>query len=89
MISAGMAKNSIGIYGLLTIIAICLGPFLNIGINYLFMKGTSAIAGIFADKNVTSLVDDLSSVMGIILAITSTVCLLLLISIVCFIRSAA
>ena len=52
----------------------------------LLLKLTAAVCGIFCDKTVTGLMDDFSAAMGMLLAMTGTVCLLLLISMVCFLR---
>ena len=43
--SASILKSSIGIFGLIVILAICLVPFFQIGIQYLMLKVTSAISG--------------------------------------------
>lgn len=87
LVSAGIMKNSIGIYGLLATIAICLGPFLRIGIHYLLLKLTSGICGVFALKQGGDMLQEMTDSMGLILAMTGSVCLMLLISIVCYIRS--
>lgn len=86
LISAGVMKNSIGVYGLFVIIAICLGPFLKIGIQYLLLKLTTAICSVFVNKDTNNMLQEMTGSMGLVLAMTGTVCLLLLISIVCFIR---
>ena len=86
LVSAGVVKNAAGIYGILAILALCLEPFLKIGIHYLVLKATAAIAGIFAPKTISELIADFSAAMGLLLAITGSVCLLLLISTVCFLK---
>lgn len=86
LVSAGVVKNAAGIYGILAILALCLEPFVKIGIHYLILKGTAAIAGIFAPKNISELIGDFSGAMGMLLAVTGSVCLLLLISTVCFLK---
>lgn len=86
LVSAGTMKNAAGIYGVLTIIAICIGPFLRIGAQYLLMKITSAVCSVFGTKRSTDLLQDFSNGMGLILAMTGTVCLLQLISTVCFMK---
>lgn len=87
LVSAGILKNAAGIYGFFATVAICLGPFLKIGIQYWLLKITTAICGIFAHKRTVALLGEMSGSMGLVLAMTGAVCLLLLISIVCFIRS--
>lgn len=89
LVSAGIMKNAVGIYGLIAIIALCIGPFLKIGIHYLLTKLTAAVCSVFSQKQVTKLVNDLSGAMGLILAMTGTACLLYLISIACFMKGVA
>lgn len=86
LVSAGVVKNAVGVYGLLAICAMFLGPFLQIGVQYLFLKATSAICSIFATKEITALIQDFSAAMGLLLAMIGTVCLLLMISSVCFLK---
>lgn len=86
LVSAAVVKNAAGIYGMLAILALCLEPFAKIGIQYLLLKFTSAVCGIFATKQVTELIADFSTAMGILLAVTGTICLMSLISTVCFMK---
>ncbi len=86
LISAGLVKSAAGVYGLLAIIAIAIGPFFQIGLQYLLLKLTAAVCSVFSDKKLTGLVEDFSGAMGLLLAMTGTLCLLLLISIVCFLK---
>lgn len=86
LVSAGLVKNAAGIYGILAILAVCLVPFLRIGIHYLLLKSTGALCGVFGSKRVSDLISDFSSAMGLLLAMTGSECLLLLISTVCFLR---
>lgn len=86
LVSAGVVKNAAGIYGILAIIAVCLGPFLRIGTHYLLLKATGAVCSIFGSKSTTELIQDFTAAMGLLLAMTGSVCLLLLISGVCFLR---
>ncbi len=86
LVGAGVMKSAAGIYGLLAILAVWIGPFLQIGIQYLLLKVTAAVCGVFGIKHFTELVNNFSAVMGFLLAMTGTVCLLLLISTVCFMK---
>ena len=86
LIGAAMVKNSVGIYGMLALIAIVIGPLFKIAIQYMLLKLTSAVCGIFCDKTIAGLIEDFSGAMGLLLAMTGTVCLLLLISVVCFLK---
>ena len=86
LVSAGVMKSAAGIYGLLAILAICLGPFVRIGVQYLMLKLTAAACAVFGTKSFSGLVQDFSAGMGMLLAMTGTMCLLLLISTVCFMK---
>ena len=86
LVSAGLAKNAAGIYGILAILAVFLRPFLRIGIHYLVLKATASVCAIFGSKPMTELIGDFSTAMGLLLAMTGSSCLLLLISTVCFLK---
>ena len=86
LVSAGIMKNAAGVYGVLAIIAVFIGPFLEIGIQYLLLKLTGAVCNIFGNKQTVTLINNFSTGMGIILAMIGTVCVLLLISLVCFMK---
>ena len=86
LVSAGMVKNSVGIGGMLVVIAITIVPFLRIGLQYLLMKLTAAVCSLFCDKTVTDLISDFSGAMGFLLGMTGAVCLIFLISLVCFLK---
>ena len=86
LVSAGLVRNAAGIYGILALLAVFAGPFLRIGCHYLLLKLTGSVCAVFGGKKCTGLVSDFSSAMGLLLGITGSVCLLQLISIVCFLR---
>lgn len=86
LVGAGTVKNAAGIYGFFAIIAIWIGPFLQIGVHYLLLKATGAVCSVFAGKEHTELIQDFSSAMGLLLAMTGTICLMLLISLVCYLK---
>lgn len=86
LISAGTMKNSAGIYGILSIIAVFIGPFLKIGVSYIVMKISVAICSVFASKQAGVLLNDFSAAMGMVLGMIGTVCVLLLIGVASFMR---
>lgn len=86
LVSAGTIKNAVGIYGMFAILAIWLGPFLKIGAQYLLLKGTGTICSAFGSKEINSVIQDFSTAMGFLLAMTGALCLMLMISLVCFLR---
>lgn len=86
LVSAGTVKNAVGLYGLFAVLAIWMGPFLRIGAHYLLLRFTGAVCSVFGSKRITDLIQDFATAMGFLLAMTGSVCLMLLISTVCFMR---
>lgn len=86
LVSAGLMKNAAGTYGLLAVIALWVGPSLQIGIQYLMLKTTAGICEMFGAKQMSELMKDFSSAMGIVLAMTGTVCMMFIISTICFMK---
>ena len=86
LVGAGIVKNAAGVYGLLAILALCLEPFARIGLHFLLLKATGAVCAVVATKQATELVDDFSAAMGMLVAVIGSICLMLLISIVCFMK---
>lgn len=86
LVSASVMKNAVGVYGVLAILSIWIAPFLKIGVQYLFLKATGAVCSAFQLKRVSALLADFTSALGLMLGMTGTVSVLLLVSIVCFMR---
>ena len=86
LVSAGLVKNSVGIYGCLAVCAMVTGPFLQIGVHYLLLKATGALCQVIGGSREAGLIEDFSSAMGLILGMTGAMGLILLISVVCFLR---
>lgn len=86
LVSAGVMKNAAGIYGLLAVLAILIGPFLRIGVQYIMLKFTSAVNSVFSQKESADLIKKFADVMGLLLGMTGTASLLSLVSTVCFMK---
>lgn len=86
LVSAGVMKNAVGVYGLLALIAIWIAPFLQIGAQYLLLKLTAALCQIFDIKAVNEVIQAFSTAMGLLLGMIGSVCVMLLISVVCFMK---
>ncbi len=86
LVSAGLMKNAAGVYGIFTALSICVAPFIKIGVPYLLLKCTGGITDTFGYKPAATLVQDFSTGMGMMLAMTGSVCVLLMVSLVCFMK---
>lgn len=86
LLSAGVMKNAVGVYGLLAVTAIYISPFVRIGLQYLLLKITSGVCSVFGNKNASELIKDFATAMGFLLATTGVMCLIYMVSTVCFMR---
>lgn len=87
--SASALKNAVGIFGMLAVLAVCLTPFLRVGIHYLLLKLTAAVSGTVGAKPHVALLKNYTTAMGYLLAMCGSCGMLLLISLVCFLKVAA
>ena len=87
--AAQTVKNSVGIYGMLAVLGLCLTPFLKIGLQYGMLKLTTAVCGLFGRGNCVGLLEKLTEAMGMILAMTGIACLLALLFLALCVRAAA
>ncbi|MDO4750218.1 MAG: stage III sporulation protein AE [Eubacteriales bacterium] len=62
-------RGAIGVFGMLAILAICLTPFLQLGVQYLLYKATAALAACVSDSRLAALIDGLGTAFGMILAV--------------------
>ena len=72
-------KNAVGIIGIIIVIGICIIPILKLGIFTIAYKFMSAICEPIADKNITSLLDQIGDVYKIFLAILCSVSVMLIV----------
>ena len=86
LVSMGVMKNAAGIYGILAALAVFIGPFIKVGVQYLFLKMTAAICSVFGNKRIVALVGDFSAAMGLLLAMVASGCVMVLVSTVCFMK---
>ena len=86
LVSVALIKNTAGVFGMLAIISIWIGPFLQIAIQYIFLKLTAGLCGIYTEQKTSKLIKDFSGILGFLLAATGTMCLLLLVSTFCFMK---
>ena len=77
---AALLKSTVGILGMLGVLAVCITPFLTLGLQYLLYRVSALLAGIFTER-LTKYLKALSSAFGLLLGMTGTCALLLLISI--------
>ena len=80
---AAVLRNAVGVFGMLAVAGVCVGPFLNLGAHYLMYKCTAALAATAAGEGrVTGLIDLLSTAFALVLAMTGACAMLLLVAMV-------
>ena len=84
--SIAIMKNAAGIYGMLAVLAVIVGPFIQVGVQFLMLKAVAIICGLFGNKNISSMVENYSAAMGLLLAMIATGGILVLISTVCYLK---
>ena len=72
-------KNAVGVIGIMIAIGICIMPILKLGIFTIAYKLMSVICEPIADKNITSLLDQIGDVYKIFLAILCSVSVMLIV----------
>jgi len=79
---AGVLRATIGAFGTLAVIALCLLPFLRLGLQYLLYQGAVVIADASGPKKLAKMLSMLGDAFALILAMTGASALLLIISLV-------
>ena len=85
---AGVLKNTVGVFGMLVVIGICLVPFFQLGFHYLTYKVTAALSAALSGSRVASLIDQIGGAFGLVLGMTGACALLLLISMISAVSAA-
>ena len=79
---AVVIRGLTGVFGILCVLAICLVPFLKLGINYLLFKGGAALLSMICGKELTGYLSALSEGFGILLGMLGTCAAILFFEIV-------
>ena len=79
---AGVLKGTVGVTGLLVVLAICLTPFLHLAFQYLLYKVVAALCAVVAQPRLSGLIDAIGSAFGVVLGMTGAAALVLLVSLV-------
>ncbi len=85
---AGVLRGTVGVVGLLVVLAICLTPFLRLGMQYLVYKTAAALCATVAQPRLSQLVDAIGGAFGLVLGMTGAGALVLLVSLVSAISAA-
>lgn len=84
--AAGVLRNAVGVFGFLAVAAICIVPFVRLGVFYIAYKAAGAFAAAVSDKRMGGLLDAIGSAYGILLGLVGACGVMLFISIISTMR---
>ena len=82
LVGAAVLKNAIGVFGTLAVFALCLTPFLQIGVQYLMYKAAAFLAEVVDQTGLSGLIGEIGGAFGMVLGMTGACALLLIISLI-------
>lgn len=80
--SAGVLRGTVGVFGTVTILGICLIPLLRMAIHYLVYKVIGAVSAAVGLGRLSLLVEQIGGAFGLMMGMTGACCLLMLIAVV-------
>ena len=84
---AEVIKNTVGVFGLIAVLGICVAPFAVFGINYLVYKASSLIVSAFSVPKLSTLINGIGSVFGLLLGLIGSCGIFIFISIMSCIKA--
>lgn len=87
--SASVLRGTVGVAGMLVVLAICLTPFLQLALHYLAYKLAAALTGTVDHSRLGALMDRIGGAFGLLLGMTGSCALMLLLSIVSAVSAVA
>ena len=81
VLAGASVKGTIGVFGLLGVLALCAYPFLQLGIQYLLYQLTRFLASVIGSPELCAVIKGLGGAFGLILGMVGSCALVLLISI--------
>ncbi len=84
---AGMLRNAVGIFGLLSIAAICAIPFLRLGVHYLCYKFAAGVTAAVSGGRMAKLISGIGTAFGIMMGLTGSMAVLLYFSIISLVKA--
>lgn len=85
--AASLLKTGVGLYGMLAVFGICLAPFFRMGLQYLLLRLSIGLCGLFGKGSQCPLLEKLAQAVGLMLALTGIACLLSLMMLILCIRT--
>ena len=84
---ASLLRGAVGALGAAVVAAVCLVPFLSLGLRYLFYKAAAALASCFAEKRLAELIGEVGSVFALVLGVTGAAAAMLFVAILSAVKA--
>ena len=84
---AGLIRSSIGIFGFLTVLAVCFAPFLRLGLRYVAFKGAAAVSAVADGGRLSGLIEGVGTAFGMVLALVGSEAVFLYLSILSLLKA--
>lgn len=79
---AELIKTTVGAFGMITVLSICIGPLVALGLNYLSFKAASAAVSSLGTPQLKKLTDNIGSAFGMLVGLIGCCGLIVFISII-------
>lgn len=79
---ASLLINSVGVFGLVVILAVCITPFAVLGLNYLMLKAAGVITASFDKTSLSKLINGFAGSIGMLLGLVGTCGAMMFISVI-------
>lgn len=87
--AAAVIRNSAGVFALMGVCALCIGPVALFSVKYLLFRAVSVFTDLFQGSRLSALIGNIGTVMGMLLGLVCSCAMMLFISICAAIRTVA
>ncbi len=84
---AAMVRNGVGVIGLLAVLALCVTPYLTLGVHYLLYRAAAILAQSYCGKSAGSVLDGFGDVFAFLLGMVGTASLILFVSVISMMKA--
>ena len=86
--AAGIIKNTVGVFALISVCALCAGPFATLGMKLLMYKAAGALSALASCERLSTLVNDVGKALSMLLGMVGCCGIMLFISFMSAIKAA-
>ena len=80
-------RGTVGVFGMLVVLCVCMGPFAALGVRYVVYKLAAAVCECVSDSKLAELIDAFGTCFGMVLALNGVGALMMLVSVFSLMRT--